>query len=110
MAKHVSYRGITIDMEAMRRENEKVPAIGNMKVNARGDKIDRGQITKTAEEIARENHRIKTAVVSSGLKGPIPKEDAKLIENKKPVQKQTKKDTKEVELPNGDIVYDDKEE
>ena len=37
MSKHVSYRGVTIDMDSIRCENEKTTAIGNMKVNAKGD-------------------------------------------------------------------------
>ena len=63
MAKHTSYRGSTIDMDSMRRENEKVPAIGNMSVNAKGDKISGGVVTKTASQIARENHRVQTTIV-----------------------------------------------
>ena len=40
-----SSRGKTVDMGALRLQNEKVRAVGNMKVNARGDKIDeQGQI------------------------------------------------------------------
>ena len=32
--------GKTVDMGALRLKNEKVRAVGNMKVNARGDEID----------------------------------------------------------------------
>ena len=66
MSKHVTYRGTTIDMDSLSRENEKTTAIGNMKVNARGDQINRGQITKTADQIARENHRVQSVVVKTG--------------------------------------------
>ena len=105
MSKHVSYRGITIDMDTLRRENEKTTAIGNMKVNARGDQINRGKITKTADEIARENHRIQTAVINKGLKGAPPKAPENLIENKPKEKKLTK--TKETELPSGDIIIEE---
>ena len=35
-----SSRGKTVDMGALRLQNEKVRAVGNMKVNARGDAVD----------------------------------------------------------------------
>lgn len=112
MSRHVTYRGTTIDMESLARENEKVPAIGNMKVNAKGDQINRGQVTKTADQIARENHRVQSVVVSTGLKGKQPESPATVLENPKPtkVKAETKVETKstvkEKELPSGDIVIE----
>lgn len=35
-----SANGKTVDMGALRLKNERVRAVGNMKVNARGDEID----------------------------------------------------------------------
>lgn len=105
MSKHVSYRGVTIDMDSIRRENEKTTAIGNMKVNAKGDQIKGGKVTKTADQIARENHRVQTAIVNKGLKGPVPTPPANLIENK-PKEKKAPK-TKETELPSGDIIIEE---
>ena len=108
MSKHVSYRGTTIDMESMSRENSKVPAVGNMKVNAKGDQINGGQVTKTADQIARENHRVQSVVVSTGLKGKQPVAASPVLEQPKSEQpkptKATKSVTKEVELPSGDII------
>jgi len=103
MSRHVTYRGATLDMDSIRRENEKVPAIGNMQVNAKGDQISGGLVTKTADQIAREKHRIQSAVVSTGLKGPMP------VSVEIPAPKAAAKPivatkTKEVELPSGDIV------
>jgi predicted small lipoprotein YifL len=104
MSKHTSYRGVTIDMDSMRRENEKVPAIGNLNVNAKGDSIGRsGTVTKTADQIARENHRVKTMVTATGLKGPLP-QSAEIVP---PNTKVTPKKTKETELPSGDIIVED---
>lgn len=108
MSKHVSYRGVTIDMETLRRENEKSVAVGNMKVNARGDQISRGTVTKTADQIARENHRVKTAVLNTSLKGPQPTGPTPVLEQPKatkPAPTATKKVEKE--LPSGDIVIED---
>lgn len=111
MSKHVTYRGATLDMDSIRRENEKVPALGNMRVNARGDQIAGGQVTKTAEQIARENHRTTTTVVNAGLKGKMPAAPATMIEPPKTDKVVTKpKKTKEVELPSGDIVIEDEKE
>jgi hypothetical protein len=38
--KHRSAMGKMVDMNALRAKNEKVRAVGNMNVNARGDTID----------------------------------------------------------------------
>jgi hypothetical protein len=111
MSKHTSYRGTTIDMDSMRRENEKTPALGNMNVNAKGDQVARGgTIAKTADQIARENHRVQTMVVNTGLKGDMPSSPAVVEQKKTPVKPTTVK-TKETELPSGDIIIeDDKDE
>lgn len=108
MSRHVTYKGVTIDMDSMRRENEKVPAVGNMKVNARGDQIKNGKIVKTADQIARESHRTKSAIIKTGLKGPIPnapESPVNAASRKAPV-KSVEAATKEVEQPNGDIVIE----
>ena len=117
MSRHTSYRGATIDMDSMRRENEKATALGNMGVNAKGDQITRkGVVTKSADQLARENHRVRSAVVNTGLKGTVPASPA-VVEQKKPVPvpvsspvKSTTKKVKEKELPSGDIVVEDDNE
>jgi len=113
MSKHTSYRGTTIDMDSMRRENEKTVAVGNESVNARGDQISGGQVTKTADEIARERGRVQSVLVSTGLKGPMPTATtapapapAHVPVTEAPATKKAKK-TKEVELSSGDIVIED---
>ena len=107
MVRHTTYRGTTIDMDAMRRENETVAAIGNMKVNARGDKITGTTVTQTADDIARANHRVQTAVIHGGLKGELEESPEVAITEqptaaKVPV-KATIKKSREVELPDGSI-------
>jgi hypothetical protein len=54
-----SANGKTVDMGALRLKNEKVRAIGNMKVNARGDEIDdRGRvIRKKTEQVTNQYQR-----------------------------------------------------
>lgn len=45
-------QGKTIDMDKLRAQNELTPAVGNMKVNARGDEIGPGgKITRTREQV-----------------------------------------------------------
>jgi hypothetical protein len=49
MANYKTAMGKTVDMSALAAKNEKTRAVGNMKVNARGDTIDaHGRIIKTA--------------------------------------------------------------
>lgn len=108
MSRHVTYRGATIDMEALMRENSKSVAIGNMKVNARGDQLGKnGEVTKTADQIAREKHRVQSAIVHTGLKGKQPDVENISIDKKSTTAKNEKKVTKEVELPSGDIVIEE---
>ena len=45
-------QGRTIDMDKLRSQNELTPAVGNMKVNARGDEISPGgKILRTREQV-----------------------------------------------------------
>ncbi len=49
---HTSMRGKEVDMEKMNLRFEKTPAVGNMKVNARGDEIgEGGKIVRTREQV-----------------------------------------------------------
>jgi hypothetical protein len=105
MSRHVSYRGVTIDMESLRRENENTAAMGNMKVNAKGDEIKGGKVVRTAAEIARASHGKHTTVISSGLKGAMPQSPVAETKPAKPVARPVK--TKEVELPSGDIIIEE---
>lgn len=115
MSRHTTYRGLTIDMDTMRRENEKTVALGNMGVNAKGDKLGKnGTIAKTADQLARENHRVQTAVINTGLKGDMPAAPESPVAQKPtataaPAKAPTKK-TREKELPSGDIVIEDSNE
>jgi hypothetical protein len=47
-------QGKTIDFDSLRLSNELVPAVGNMKVNARGDEISSGSIVKSRDQIVQE--------------------------------------------------------
>jgi len=49
---YTSMRGKEVDMERMSLRFEKTPAVGNMKVNARGDQLgEGGKVIKTREQV-----------------------------------------------------------
>lgn len=52
---HRSMRGKVVDMDLLRKRNELTPAVGNAKVNARGDELGPGgKIVKKREDMVRE--------------------------------------------------------
>jgi hypothetical protein len=47
--------GRIVDMDLLRQKNELTPAVGNVKVNARGDELGPGgQIVRSREEILKD--------------------------------------------------------
>ena len=53
-----SANGKMVDIDGLRLMNERTIAVGNMKVNARGDKIGAGgKIAKTREELLAERQQ-----------------------------------------------------
>lgn len=59
--------GKQVDFGALLLNNETVPALGNMNVNARGDEIDpAGNITKSRETVMREYNELNTMVPEDG--------------------------------------------
>lgn len=58
---YTSMRGKEIDMEKMSLKHELTPAVGNMRVNARGDLLGPGgQIVKTKEQIMDDYYKNQT--------------------------------------------------
>ena len=49
---HKTSRGTVLDMDKLRLANEHVIAVGNMKVNARGDKISGGKVIESKNSLA----------------------------------------------------------
>jgi hypothetical protein len=72
-------QGRSLDIEKMRLQNEMVPAIGNMRVNARGDQLGPGgKIVRTREEIMDEVYRAKhDNHTHEATEGPIPNKSSK---------------------------------
>ena len=56
-----SMRGKVVDMDKLARQNELVPAIGNAKFNARGDKLGaNGQIVERREDMVAKYYEVTT--------------------------------------------------
>jgi hypothetical protein len=105
-------------------KNENEIAVGNMKVNARGDKLGQnGEVVQKREEATREYYQNnpKAVVKSVSIKDAVDKTPVKdhsdiatstakpTTSTAKPSASKTKK-VKEVELPNGDIEIQEVEE
>lgn len=62
---YTSSRGQPVDMEKLALRNELTPAVGNIRVNARGDELGPGgQIIKTKEQILDEYYRKNSRTVN----------------------------------------------
>ena len=58
MSKHITSKGVVIDMESVIAAQGDTVAIGNMRVNAKGDLLGPGgKVIKTADERAREHYK-----------------------------------------------------
>lgn len=58
---HKTMRGKTINMDALRLQNEKTIALGNMNVNAAGDKLGKsGLVTQTSTQRVKEANSLHT--------------------------------------------------
>jgi hypothetical protein len=73
-----SMRGKMVDMDMLRKRNELTPAVGNAKVNARGDVLGAGgKIVKRREDIVKEYYEnnpnaVKSSTNSSNTKKTSP--------------------------------------
>ena len=62
-----SMQGKSIDMDLLRQRNELTPAVGNAKVNARGDELGPGgKIVRPKEEVLKDYYK-----ASSGVKDEL---------------------------------------
>jgi len=60
----ITSEGKAIDIEGLRLKNEKTVAVGNMRVNARGDELDpvTGAVFRTRAERMKEHYKLNTVV------------------------------------------------
>ena len=69
-------QGKTIDMDLLRKRNELTPAVGNAKVNARGDELGPGgKIIKKREDVLADYYRDNPNTVVDKEKNPAPVAD-----------------------------------
>lgn len=71
---YTSMQGKQIDMEKLNLRNELTPAVGNMKVNARGDELGPGgKVVRTKEQILQDYYQnnpraVKEEIATRGSK------------------------------------------
>jgi hypothetical protein len=57
---HTSMQGKPVDMERLAMKHELTPAVGNMRVNARGDEIGAGgKVIRTREQVLADQYAEK---------------------------------------------------
>lgn len=74
MSQRKTNRGKIIDFESLLAQGLHEPAVGNMKINGRGDVLGKnGEIVQKAEERARAYYKEnpKSSTARSSLKGPV---------------------------------------
>lgn len=86
-----SAKGVPINMEELRAQNEERVASGNMQVNARGDRLGKGgEIVQSVADLARDAQaRMKKTSVKASVKSPIEEDVAKLPETEEEVVSST---------------------
>mgnify|MGYP006086706327 CR=1 FL=1 len=72
---HRSMRGKVVDMDLLRKRNELTPAVGNAKVNARGDELGPGgKIIRNRDEIVQQHYHgaaVDETTVSTTAKASV---------------------------------------
>lgn len=97
-------RGKNVDMDMLRKRNELTPAVGNARVNARGDEIGAGgKIVKKREDVISEHYATAGTVRDSSSRDEVQKvvEEQPVVEQT-PVKKtvtRSKKDPEPVVEP-----------
>ena len=64
---YTSHRGRPIDIDGLRQRNELTPAVGNARVNARGDELGPGgRIIRKREEVVKDYYKGSAPVIDEG--------------------------------------------
>lgn len=91
MAKYRSMQGKEVDMDKLMRQNELMPAIGNIKVNARGDELGPGgRIVRKREDIIAEYYENNPKAVPDKIEPIREKKQPKPVVEPVQVSKKTK--------------------
>lgn len=95
-------QGKAIDMDKLRSQNELTPAVGNMKVNARGDEIGPGgKIIRTREQIVSSYYEGNPKATPDADIQPSVKTTQKVVPQNPPSQTMRVEDT-----PVSEVVKD----
>jgi hypothetical protein len=81
-----SAQGKYVDMDKIRLANEETIAIGNMKVNARGDELGfGGEVLRSRNEVMNDYYRLNTPTIQASVEPTMPDESQLHIPDAKPV-------------------------
>lgn len=73
---HRTAKGKVVDMDMLRAKNELTPAVGNVRVNARGDELGPGgQIVRSRNEVLKEYYDDNVQTVADEQRAPAPKQE-----------------------------------
>ena len=103
-----SANGKTVDMDMLRQRYELTPAVGNARVNARGDELGKGgKIIRNREDVVREYYEASQASIQDEVI-QRPEETAAPVTKKAPAKKTTpKKDSVSPNTATDDWVEDE---
>lgn len=95
---YTTFQGKQIDMDAMLQKNETMPAVGNVRVNARGDELGPdGRIIRTRESVLSEYYDTSpNPVVDQEMLGKVKISPRRIVKEEVPatVAKPKIKDSK----------------
>ena len=92
-------------MDLLRQRNELTPAVGNAKVNARGDELGPGgKIIRKKEDVLKEYYENSSSMPEEVA---VRREKNNETSQEKPVTKQAKPKTASVKIPEGKDLTDD---
>ena len=98
-------QGKQIDMDLLRQRNELTPAVGNAKVNARGDELGPGgKIIRKKEDVLREYYENSSSMPEEVA---VRRDQKVEIAQEKPATKKSKPNTSSVTIPEGKDLTDD---
>ena len=98
-------QGKTVDMDMLRQRNELTPAVGNAKINARGDELGPGgKIVKKREDVMREYYE-----ASQGVADENPTRRTKTVVEQEEVKKTTSRAKKKEEVVEEDDWIEDED-
>lgn len=101
-------RGKTLDMAALAKKHEDTRAVGNVPMNAKGDRLDaKGNVKATVQAITRTQLDLQEPKESVALSDPTPKQKSAKTSPPAPVEISRELKTREDGSKYEEIEYDD---